>query len=38
MPEPASPTPVEPAALGLERVRYDKEYATGVATVAIDRS
>ena len=37
MPEPASPTPVEPAALGLDRVRYAKDYATGVATVAIDR-
>ena len=37
MAEPASPTPVEPAALGFERVRYAKDYATGVATVAIDR-
>ena len=37
MPEPTSPTAVEPSALGLQRVRYAKDYATGVATVAIDR-
>jgi enoyl-CoA hydratase/carnithine racemase len=37
MSEPASPAPLEPSALGLDRVRYAKDYATAVATVAIDR-
>ena len=37
MPEPVGPTPADPAALALEHVRYEKDYATGVATVAIDR-
>ncbi len=37
MPEPSSPTPVEPSELGLDRVRYAKDHTTGVATVAIDR-
>ncbi len=37
MPEPAAPLPSEPADLGLSRVRYHKDAASGVATVAIDR-
>lgn len=35
MAEPSSPTPVDPATLGFERVRYAK--AGDIATVAIDR-
>ncbi|HET6380619.1 MAG TPA: enoyl-CoA hydratase/isomerase family protein [candidate division Zixibacteria bacterium] len=37
MSEPPSPTPRDPALLGLERVRYTKDRESGVATVAIDR-
>ena len=37
MPEPRGPEVVEPAALGFEFVRYDRDPATAVATVTIDR-
>jgi enoyl-CoA hydratase/carnithine racemase len=37
MPEPAAPLPTDPDHLAFERVRYTKDAATGVATVAIDR-
>jgi len=37
MAEPSAPLAVEPATLGFERVQYVKDFATGVATVTIDR-
>ena len=37
MAEPSAPLPVEPGALGFERIVYGKEAVTGVATVLIDR-
>ncbi|HEX2195235.1 MAG TPA: enoyl-CoA hydratase/isomerase family protein [Candidatus Limnocylindria bacterium] len=37
MPEPAAPLPSDPADLGFANVRYAKDAAAGVATVAIDR-
>jgi enoyl-CoA hydratase/carnithine racemase len=37
MPEPSTPKAVDPSALGFERVRYTKDPASAVATVAIDR-
>ncbi|MEO6059239.1 MAG: enoyl-CoA hydratase-related protein [Candidatus Limnocylindria bacterium] len=37
MAEPSAPLPVEPGALGFERIVYDKDADTGVATVMIDR-
>ena len=37
MAEPTSPLPVDPATLGFEKVRYQKDLASGVAMVTIDR-
>jgi enoyl-CoA hydratase/carnithine racemase len=37
MAEPSAPLPVEPGALGFERIVYGKDAVTGVATVMIDR-
>lgn len=37
MPEPAAPTPADPTAHAFERIRYTKDQAAAVATVAIDR-
>ena len=37
MAEPSAPLPVEPGALGFERIVYGKDAVTGVATVLIDR-
>jgi enoyl-CoA hydratase/carnithine racemase len=38
MSEPEAPIPAaDPASLGFERVRYERDEATGVATVTIDR-
>ncbi len=37
MPEPSVPTPRDPSAFGFERIRYRKDSAAAVATVAIDR-
>lgn len=37
MPEPRSPSPTEPSALGFERIRYERDADAGVATVTIDR-
>jgi enoyl-CoA hydratase/carnithine racemase len=38
MTEPEAPIPVEdPTGLGFERIRYDRDAATGMATVTIDR-
>src|SRR3989304_2393476 len=37
MAEPRAPLPVEPGALGFERIVYGKDAVTGVATVLIDR-
>jgi enoyl-CoA hydratase/carnithine racemase len=37
MAEPSAPLPVEPGALGFERIVYHKDADTGVATVMIDR-
>jgi enoyl-CoA hydratase/carnithine racemase len=39
MPEPATPAAApDPAALGFERIRYDRDPTAGVATVIIDRA
>ncbi len=35
--EPEAPVPLDPAALGFDRIRYEKDPETGVATVTIDR-
>ena len=37
MPEPGSPLAADPASLAYERIRYDRNTDTGVATVTIDR-
>src|SRR5688500_3800913 len=37
MPEPGSPAPGDPAALGFEHIRYERDTDAGVATVTIDR-
>ena len=37
MPEPGSPVASEPSSLGFNRIRYEREADTGVATVTIDR-
>jgi enoyl-CoA hydratase/carnithine racemase len=37
MPEPRAPIPSEPTELAFEHIRYDRDAATGVATVAIQR-
>ena len=37
MPEPGSPLAADPASLAYERIRYDRDTDTGVATVTIDR-
>ena len=37
MPEPGSPVPSPPEALGYERIRYERDAARGVATVTIQR-
>ena len=37
MPEPGSPVPTDPAELGYERIRYERDTDTGVATLTIDR-
>ena len=37
MPEPGSPVPTDPAELGYERIRYERDTDTGVATLTINR-
>jgi enoyl-CoA hydratase/carnithine racemase len=37
MPEPGTPTPTEPSALGFEHVRYERDIEAATATVTIDR-
>jgi enoyl-CoA hydratase/carnithine racemase len=37
MPEPSTPTAVDPSSLGFGRIRYAKDPTTAVATVTIDR-
>jgi enoyl-CoA hydratase/carnithine racemase len=37
MPEPGSPVAVDPASLGFERIRYERDADAGVATVVINR-
>ncbi len=37
MPEPGSPTVTEPADLGFEHIRYERDADAGVATITIDR-
>jgi len=37
MPEPGSPVPSSPEALGYERIRYERDAERGVATVTIQR-
>lgn len=37
MPEPGSPAPADPSALGFERIRYERDIDAAVATVTIDR-
>jgi enoyl-CoA hydratase/carnithine racemase len=37
MPEPGSPVASDPSTLGYRRIRYDRDSATGVATVTINR-
>ena len=37
MAEPGSPVAADPATLGFERIRYDRDPDAGVATVTIDR-
>ena len=37
MAEPAAPAAADPGSLGLDHVRYERDAATGVATVTIDR-
>ncbi len=37
MPEPGSPVPADPETLGYQRIRYDRNTDTGVATVTIAR-
>ena len=37
MSEPGAPVAVDPSSLGFERIRYERDPATGVATVTIDR-
>jgi enoyl-CoA hydratase/carnithine racemase len=38
MPEPGSPAASDPASLGFERILYDRDGASGVATVTINRA
>ena len=37
MADPGSPSASDPSTLGFERIRYDRDAGTGVATVTIDR-
>jgi len=37
MPEPGSPVAGDPAALGFERIRYERDVTAGVVTVTVDR-
>jgi enoyl-CoA hydratase/carnithine racemase len=37
MPEPGSPAPGDPSALGFEHIRYERDTDAGAATVTIDR-
>jgi enoyl-CoA hydratase/carnithine racemase len=37
MPEPGSPTAIDPETLGFEHIRYARDTGTGVATITIDR-
>ena len=38
MPDPGSPVPSDPSTLGYQRIRYERDADTGVATVTIDRA